>query len=291
MATTLAVHDRGVDVSGARITTKSGAPGNPFKFVIRYSAGAGNTAHATQWKLCEIDELHKLLALGYDFVANSEWSEDRIESGAAAGRADGIADLAFWKARGLAKGSSIYVSWDKASSPHLYDAVDAYLAAYNTALAGYYHGDLYGDDKAIAEMKRRGRIRYGWRSMSDSFSDDGHFYRPGSDWADAATKVAAVSQAHVWQDGNTAFSGGADEDVILRLPIGSHLEQAGGSTTPAPRPPSVKITHEVKDGETMFSIAKMWKVTLAALEKANPHAGHPAGNFDLIRPGDVLTHP
>jgi len=58
--------------------------------------------------------------------------------------------------------------------------------------------------------------------------------------------------------------------------------------SPSPQPPAV---HVVKSGETMASIAAAAGVTLAALEKANPHAGHPAGNFNLIFPGDELVIP
>lgn len=293
MTVKLAVYDRGVDVSGYRIGTASGAPGNPFKFVMRYSAGAGNTSKATQWKLCEKGEIKKLLALGYDFVANSEWTEDRITEGARAGTADGTADLAFWKSRGLNKGSSIYVSWDTQSSPALYGAVEAYLRAYGAAMGSYYVPDLYGDDKAISAMLARRVIRYGWRSMSDAFSHDGDFYMPGSNWRATAVNVAKVSKAHIWQDGNRAFTGDADENVILRLPIGSHMEQTG-TTTPPPKPPTPApkpVTHIVQKGETLFDIADMWNVTLRQVEAANPHAGHPAGNFDIIYAGDVITHP
>ena len=44
-------------------------------------------------------------------------------------------------------------------------------------------------------------------------------------------------------------------------------------------------------GDTLFSIAQAWAVSLAAVETANPHAGHPPGNFDVILPGDRIVHP
>src|SRR6266536_803380 len=109
----LAVYDRGIDYSGLRPNPFSDPAKSGAKFVIRYSAGAGNNRRDTQWKLCGKDELRHLVAAGYDVIANSEWSASRVTEGAAAGTADGAADLAFWKARGLAKGASIYVSWDE----------------------------------------------------------------------------------------------------------------------------------------------------------------------------------
>lgn len=45
----------------------------------------------------------------------------------------------------------------------------------------------------------------------------------------------------------------------------------------------------VQPGDTMGSIATKFGLTLAQLEALNPNAGHPAGNFDLILPGDVLN--
>lgn len=58
---------------------------------------------------------------------------------------------------------------------------------------------------------------------------------------------------------------------------------------PEPKPP--KPVHVVRPGDTMTSIAAGWHVSLAELEKANPHAGHPPGDFDVIWPGDVIRHP
>lgn len=51
------------------------------------------------------------------------------------------------------------------------------------------------------------------------------------------------------------------------------------------------IPYIVKNGDTMGHIAAMHHIQLGELERANPHAGHPAGNFDNIRPGDKLQIP
>lgn len=47
--------------------------------------------------------------------------------------------------------------------------------------------------------------------------------------------------------------------------------------------------YTVKEGDTMSGIAEAHHMSLHTLELINPHAGHPAGNYDLIRPGDHLT--
>ena len=64
---------------------------------------------------------------------------------------------------------------------------------------------------------------------------------------------------------------------------------ANHSAPPAPSP-QVNLYHVV-EGDNMSVIAERHNVTLAALEAANPHAGTPPGNFDLIHPGDVLVIP
>jgi hypothetical protein len=124
----LNVFDRGIDFADAQVglndIKRQGA-----KFIIRYSAGAasaeGHPSHnAVKWKLCGLDEIHNTVAAGLDFFANSEWTVDRVTQGYAAGHEDGVADLAFWKARGLNPGSAVYYSWDKSQpdpsgkSPH-----------------------------------------------------------------------------------------------------------------------------------------------------------------------------
>ncbi len=217
--------DRGIDFSGLKLPT----PGDPRRFgatfVVRYSAGVGNNVSATQWKLCGRSELHSLVGAGLDFIANSEWTEGRVEEGAAAGHADGLADLAFWQSRGLARTASIYVSWDRGQpNPGAHAAVAQYLAAYEAALGGYYHVDLYAGDVAIAAMLHAHVIRYGWRAMADSWSGDGSWYRPGNNWLNAAKQLATKSPAHLVQNGNVWYGGQADENVVLRLPVGSHLE-------------------------------------------------------------------
>lgn len=61
-------------------------------------------------------------------------------------------------------------------------------------------------------------------------------------------------------------------------------------TLPGSTGPIVASTpYTVKAGDTLSSIAAAHKMTLATLERINPHAGHPAGNFDLILAGDHLT--
>lgn len=69
------------------------------------------------------------------------------------------------------------------------------------------------------------------------------------------------------------------------------LAKPGTITPPAPPSAHPKPVHEVVKGDTMFSIATIWHVTLGQIERANPNAGHPAGNYATIWPGDIIHHP
>lgn len=221
----LNVFDPGVDYALPSVT----AHGFRIKprFCFRYSAGVGNVSPKTQWKLCEIDEIHRIVADGCDFVANSEWYGDRITEGAQSGFADGTADLQFWKARGLNKGAVIYVSYDAPQPiPSEYANIASYLRAYKDALGGYYRVGIYAGDTVIRYVLALKITTFAWRAMSDAWSDNGNYYMPGSAWRTTAEMVQKVSQACIWQTGNN-WDGNSeiDQDVILRLPIGSHLEQ------------------------------------------------------------------
>jgi hypothetical protein len=68
-----------------------------------------------------------------------------------------------------------------------------------------------------------------------------------------------------------------------------HGSPPNGSA-PGPGGPGTRV-HFVVPGDTLFSIAQAWGTSLQAVEAANPGAGHPAGNFSNIRPGDRILHP
>jgi hypothetical protein len=233
----------GIDYAGFRLDSPAkvtAAKEAGCRFVTRYSAGVGNHEADTQWKLCGPTEITSIVAAGFDFIANSEWYETRVTEGAAAGHADGAADLAFWKARGYAKGAVIVVSWDAPPVLAKYAAVAEYLAAYKAALAGYYTLGLYGGSAAIREMKRRGIIAVGWMIASTSFSDTPLPYKPTR--AQIAAAVAnPPAGVDMWQTGNGWFpdhvgNAQADEDVVLRAGIMSHRAALAAATVTRPRP-------------------------------------------------------
>jgi hypothetical protein len=278
------VNDVGIDFSGAKIDAR-GAARAGAKFMLRYSAGVGVDERDCQFKLCGTGEIAAAEKAGLDFIANSEFRTSRVTEGHGAGAADGAADLRFWKSRGLAEGASIYCSWDAAPVHHLFDQVAQYLAAYNHALGGHYHVDLYAGDDAVREMRKRGLIRYGWRPNAGSWSNDpnGDYYQPPHHGVQLADKIRSLSPSHIWQTGNYWFGNGADEDLILRTPVGSHLEAKHGiQPTPEPAPgptpqpsPQPRTGHPdvvVRAGDTLTSIAERYpepNITAQSIAEAN----------------------
>lgn len=57
---------------------------------------------------------------------------------------------------------------------------------------------------------------------------------------------------------------------------------------PAPIPSGGPV-YTVKSGDNLSAIAAAHGLSLARIEQLNPQAGHPAGNFDLIEPGDQIN--
>jgi hypothetical protein len=240
---TLHPGDLGIDFSGARPSATDIAR-NGGKFVVRYSAGAGNTSQSTVWKLCGTGEIAAATAAGLDFIANSEWYESRVTEGPTAGRDDGLADLAFWKSRHLNRGASIYVSWDAAPAQSQWPQVDAYLRAYNAALGGYYHVDCYAGTPYLRHAIASGIIRYGWRPNAGSWSNDGLAYQPDTSTTAARdvflVRALAATPAHMIQTGNYWYAKSADENLILRTPVGSHMDAAA---TPPPSGSTTGVYH------------------------------------------------
>lgn len=226
--------DVGIDYSGYRPPPAS-VVSDGGRFILRYSAGVGNDAPNAKWKLCGSSEIADATAAGLDFIANSEWYESRITEGAAAGTADGTADLAFWKSRGLARGASIYASWDQNPARLKWRKAAAYLRAYDKALGGYYHVDCYAGTKFLSYALGKKIIRYGWRPNAGSWSGDGLPYQPklGPAILDTARQA---TPAHIWQTGSYWYGKQADENVILRTPVGSHLEAL--NPIPESKPPT-----------------------------------------------------
>ena len=74
----------------------------------------------------------------------------------------------------------------------------------------------------------------------------------------------------------------AEEVVGIMNTLAEHV------SAPTTNVPVSSDTYTVKQGDSMSTIAEAKGLTLSQLEAMNPQAGHPAGNFGVIWPGDVL---
>jgi LysM repeat protein len=131
--------------------------------------------------------------------------------------------------------------------------------------------------------------------------------RPGDVvWFDFSKELKPVSHVGIVEknlgdgvlqtiEGNTTRNGQGGPEGVYRRRRHSHIVAVGRPhllpATTAAHTGTSSAVHVVASGDTMFSIAKAWGVSLDALEKANPKAGHPAGNFKNIHPGDKIVHP
>lgn len=70
------------------------------------------------------------------------------------------------------------------------------------------------------------------------------------------------------------------------------LDRAPGTPMPKPIPGPVAPgahTYVVQPGDDLSTVAQKFSLTLSQIESMNPHAGHPAGNFNVVWAGDVLN--
>jgi LysM repeat protein len=76
--------------------------------------------------------------------------------------------------------------------------------------------------------------------------------------------------------------------AAVSWPDAAAIWQAGTTVTPTVPPAHNGATYVVQPGDTLSRIAAQHGIPLAELEALNPGAGHPAGHFDDIWPGDVV---
>lgn len=314
---TLNPGDRGIDFA-TRPDSPGGITRNGAKFILRYSAGVNNSTPDRQFKLCGPTEVHDAVTAGCDFIANYEDGADTLVTATPQQMAEaGKADLDFWQERGYAKGAVLICSWDSAQpDPSAHDTVARNLDAYFTAQDDYYARGLYAGDVAISAMLDLHAIGYGWRAMSDSWSHNGDWYEPGSEWLAQSQKILSVSRAHIWQNGNRWYGADADEDVILRAGLPTqlsvtHAPPPAPTPTPHPAPPPVhhptRETYVVQPGDTLSRIAAKfhlpggWPYLAQLNHLANPNKIYPGqvivvkGTIPMqrhtytVQPGDTLS--
>lgn len=138
-----------------------------------------------------------------------------------------------------------------------------------------------------------------WVKMRRRAGFDPTVYCSASVLADvvAAFRHADVDQPHYWiakWDNNPSIPAGAVAKQYENTPgydissVAAHWPGVDPAPAPPkPAPPAHTTTYKVVEGDTLSGIAVHHKVSLAALEHANPQIKNP----DLIFPGQVLHIP
>jgi LysM repeat protein len=101
--------------------------------------------------------------------------------------------------------------------------------------------------------------------------------------------VVLVVVAGCGADGSPSASPSVSpEPSVSAAPLATAtLAPATAQPTPAATASAGTTTYVLRKGDTLAAIAKKFKITLAALRKANPQVTDPT----KIRPGDKLTIP
>jgi len=113
------------------------------------------------------------------------------------------------------------------------------------------------------------------------------FIEPGGNFTEITTVCSDDTQAI--GDSLPPLDGACKINVGGNLIIWTKHFTIFAAYTIAVQVPTKSNTYVIQPGDTMSAIAGKFGLTLAQLESLNPQAGHPAGNFDLILPGDVLN--
>jgi LysM repeat protein len=112
---------------------------------------------------------------------------------------------------------------------------------------------------------------------------DTEYLTPGGSWYSGGTTIHNVfvhySSSHDAEGQNIA-----NLMNQLEAKVGAPAEAPATVVTPSGGP-----VYTVQSGDNLSAIAAAHGLSLARIEQLNPQAGHPAGNFDLIQPGDQIN--
>lgn len=148
-----------------------------FTFVCRYLAPVGS------WKRLTAAEAQRITNAGLWLVSVFERVADNALAGARQGAEDGKLALKYAKEVGQPEGSAIYAAVDVDVNASHYDAIEAYLRAFDEQIDGYELG-LYGQYGVCKEMRERGVVNKVWQTYAWSRGeklDDPNIYQYKND--------------------------------------------------------------------------------------------------------------
>lgn len=120
-----------------------------------YTFAGRYLADAASWKRLSPEEAKALSEAGLHVVSLFERYANRVREGAGAGAVDGRLALQYAREVGQPPGSAIYAAVDYDAPASDYDAIEAYMRAFATEIAGYELG-VYGSYAVVRTMHERG---------------------------------------------------------------------------------------------------------------------------------------
>jgi hypothetical protein len=130
-----------------------------FKFVCRYLAPVGS------WKRLTAGEAKIISEAGLYVVSVFERGATNAIMGAAQGLQDGALALQYAREVGQPEGSVIYAAVDTDINASHYDAIEAYMRAFDSQIPGYELG-AYGEFEACKVLKDRGAVNKVWQTYA-----------------------------------------------------------------------------------------------------------------------------
>ncbi|MDU0200176.1 DUF1906 domain-containing protein [Paenibacillus sp. MAH-36] len=130
-----------------------------FKFVCRYLAPAGS------WKRLTAGEAKTISYAGLYIVSVFERGAANALMGAAQGLEDGALALQYAREVGQPEGSVIYAAVDTDVNASQYDAIEAYMRAFDSQIEGYELG-AYGEYEACKMLRDRGAVSKVWQTYA-----------------------------------------------------------------------------------------------------------------------------
>ncbi|TBL75047.1 DUF1906 domain-containing protein [Paenibacillus thalictri] len=130
-----------------------------YAFVCRYLAppGSGKRLTAAEAQVCTDAGLY--------LVSVFERTADRALGGAANGAEDGAMALQYAQEVGQPKGSVIYAAVDFDATASNYNAIEAYLRAFDQQIKGYECA-VYGEYEVCKAMLDRGVVKKVWQTYA-----------------------------------------------------------------------------------------------------------------------------
>lgn len=239
---------------------------NGYEGVIRY------LAHDTTGKAITLNEANQIRGAGLGLALVFEDAAREALNGHDAGVSDATFALAQANALSFPTDRPIYFAVDTQAADNQLGAVDAYFLGVSSVI-GQARTGIYGDYKIVTHYAGLG---YKWL------------------WQTLAWSAGAVdNNAQLYQNGQSAFSGGADIDVVQQADWGAWAAgaPAAGNPTPTPAPNPAQAsgpggTYTVASGDGLIKIGAKLGVDWHAIANLN-HISSPYTIFV----GQVLAIP